>query len=130
MRYTPLIAIVLLAGCGGSPGPSGDWIVGSWQMHICENIATGERVAAEDLGVSGGFVFSARRRWEGWREGWPEGRVEGRGEWEFLPPDIYKLTSGDWTGAIQRVGDEWYSVGMFGPDAYKFWHRRLDKGDG
>ena len=126
MRYALLIsAIVLLAGCGGgSPPPATDWIVGEWEMYECEDIATGERIAAEDLGVSGGCVFTYHNHWEAWRNGWPEGRIEGSGEWEFLSPDIYKLTSGDWAGAIQRRGEEWYSVGGFDGNVYIFWYKR------
>ena len=131
MRYALVLSVVLLAGCGGSSSPPAvDWIVGNWQMYECEDIATGERVAAETLGVSGGFTFTYHNRWQAWREGWPEGRVEGNGEWEFVPPDIYKLTMEDWSAAIYRFGDEWCSLGYFGARAYKFWYRRVEERHG
>ena len=126
------IAVILIIGlavtglaCGGGSGPSPqDWLVGDWQMYECENITTGERVAAATLGVGGGASYSANHSWEAWREGWPGGRVEGFGAWKLIAQNLYQLTSENRTSVISRSGDEWYSVGGFDGAVYYFWYRR------
>jgi len=126
MRYALLIsAVALLAGCGGgAPPPAADWIVGTWQMYACENYATGEIVPVDELGVSGEACFEPAHRWQAWREGWPGGRVEASGKWELIRPNVYEVTTAGPFNELYRRGAEFYSVGGFGPELYRFWYRR------
>jgi len=118
--------LIVGAGCAGGPRPSPkDWIIGNWQMYECENPTTGERVAADTLGVASAFSFSANHRWEGWREGWPEGRVEWTGEWELISPGVYEIKRGHPFPNAFRVGEDLFTIGGFGPDLYRFWYRRI-----
>ena len=90
-------AVVLLAGCGGSPSPPAtDWVVGQWQMVRAE-------VWTQSVEWSGGMTFSANGDWSGWRDG-PGGRVEDSGQWVALSPGNYSIDSAVWP-RVYRFGD-------------------------
>ena len=117
--------LIVGAGCAGGPRPSPkDWIIGNWQMYECENYATGEKVPASDLGLSGEVQFCAEHSWTSWREGWPGGRVESSGDWVLISPGVYEIKRGHPFPNAFRVGDELFTIGGFGPDLYRFWYRR------
>lgn len=129
MKATVMVLIIGLVvaglGCGGGGLPAApDSIVGEWQMYACQNYATGEKVSAGDLGLSGEIEFRGNHNWTSWREGWPGGHVESAGHWVVISSGTYEIKRGYPFPNAYRVGDELYTIGGFGPDLYRFWYRR------